>query len=191
MYCTVLIMSTEGKQKVVDALTSGFVALHRDDDARSSTSSDPVSGSSSSTSTDSTSNSDTEEEVTPEYLQSLLDKARQNAREEARRVKMLQEEKGTYGLGEEEIIKLSDRENEEEEKYVWEVCYFLYVSLCELDRCRLSILAYSLRHTSSLARLAIKHRPLCEIQRSRTQRPHPLRRLCQHHPKTQTQTGNS
>ncbi|KAH0831923.1 hypothetical protein J3R83DRAFT_12806 [Lanmaoa asiatica] len=91
-------MSTDvlnkGKQKVVEVLEGDFVALEQDRRR-------------------STSDSDTEEEVTPEYLQSLLDKARRNAREEARRVKMLQEEKETDGFGEEEIIKISDREEEE------------------------------------------------------------------------------
>lgn len=60
---------------------------------------------------------DEEEEVTPEYLQSLLDKARQNAREEAQRVRMLQEERETVGFGAQDIIKVGDEE-EKEEKYV-------------------------------------------------------------------------
>lgn len=123
-------MSTDvldkGKQKAVEAFERDVVALEQDNDARSSASSDPVSDSgsdsdsNSSTSTDSTSesDSDSEEEVTPEYLQSLLDKARRNAREEARRVKMLQEEKETDGFGEEEVIKIGDGEEEKEEKYV-------------------------------------------------------------------------
>ena len=78
-----------------------------------------LSASESEADSDSTSNSDsdTEDEVTPEYLQSLLDKARRNAREEARRVKMLQEERETDGFGEQEIIKIGDGE-EKEEKYV-------------------------------------------------------------------------
>jgi hypothetical protein len=63
---------------------------------------------------DSASNSDTEEEVTPEYLQSLLDTARRNVREEARRVAMLREEKETDGFGEQDIVKIGDGE----EKYV-------------------------------------------------------------------------
>lgn len=62
--------------------------------------------------------SDVEEEITPEYLQSLLDTARRNVREEAQRVKMLQEEKETNGFGEEDIIKMDDEEQEKEEKYV-------------------------------------------------------------------------
>ncbi|KAN0087439.1 Fcf2 pre-rRNA processing domain containing protein [Tylopilus felleus] len=60
--------------------------------------------------------SDVEEEITPEYLQSLLDTARRNVREEAQRVKMLQEEKETNGFGEEDIIKIDDEEQEKEEK---------------------------------------------------------------------------
>lgn len=59
-----------------------------------------------------------ETDVTPEYLQSLLDEARRNAREEARRVKMLQEEKETDGFGEEDIIKIGDEQKDKEEKYV-------------------------------------------------------------------------
>lgn len=120
-------MSTDaldkGKQKAVEAFEGDFVTLEQDDDAYLSTSSsdsgsDSDSNSSTSTNSMSDSDSDTEEEVTPEYLQSLLDKARRNVREEARRVNMLQEEKETDGFGEEEIIKIGDGEEEKAEKYV-------------------------------------------------------------------------
>lgn len=75
--------------------------------------------SSSTSDADSTSDSDTEEEITPGYLQSLLDKARQHAREEARRVSMLREERGVDGFGEQDIIKIGDGEEEQkEEEYV-------------------------------------------------------------------------
>ncbi|KAG8214467.1 Fcf2 pre-rRNA processing-domain-containing protein [Butyriboletus roseoflavus] len=107
----------KGKHKTVETLGGDFVAREQDSDARSSDSisdSDSDSDSNSSTPGDNTSdsNSDTEEDVTPEYLQSLLDEARRNAREEARRVKMLQEEKETDGFGEEEIIRISDGQEE-------------------------------------------------------------------------------
>ncbi|KAF8555203.1 Fcf2-domain-containing protein [Imleria badia] len=59
--------------------------------------------------------SDEGEEITPEYLQSLLDQARRNAREEAQRVKMLQEERETVGFGEQDVIKIGDGEKEKEE----------------------------------------------------------------------------
>lgn len=117
-------MSTDvlnkGKHKAVEG-EEDFVAHDQDDegDARLSTSSsdsDLDSDSDSSTSADGASDSDTEDEVTPEYLQSLLDKARRNAREEARRVRMLQEEKEMDAFGEKDIIKLGD--DEKEEKYV-------------------------------------------------------------------------
>ena len=115
-------MSTDvldkGKQKAVEG---DFVALEQDDDASTSPSdSDSDSDSNSSTSTDDMSDSDTEDEVTPEYLQSLLDKARRNAREEVRRVRMLQEEKEMDAFGEKDIIKIGDGEEEKEEKYVRE-----------------------------------------------------------------------
>lgn len=89
-----------------DVLDEGNLGMASDSDSDSST-----------FEAESTSDSDTEEEVTPEYLQSLLDTARRNAREEARRVKMLQEEKETDGFGEQEIIKIGEGE-EKEEQYV-------------------------------------------------------------------------
>lgn len=112
-------MSTDkGKQKAIETFEGDYVELEEDEDAHSSTSSsdsDSDSDSNSSTSADgTTSDSDTEEEITPEYLQSLLDKARQ----EARRVKMLQEEKEADPFGEKDIIKLDDGEDETDEKYV-------------------------------------------------------------------------
>lgn len=61
--------------------------------------------------------SDEEEEITPEYLNSLLDQARLNAREEAQRAKMLREERETVGFGEQDIIKIAGGE-EKEEPYV-------------------------------------------------------------------------
>ena len=57
--------------------------------------------------------SDEEEEITPEYLNSLLDQARLNAREEAQRAKMLREERETVGFGEQDIIKIADGEEKE------------------------------------------------------------------------------
>ncbi|KAI9568617.1 Fcf2 pre-rRNA processing-domain-containing protein [Boletus coccyginus] len=84
-----------------------------DEENQSASSSDE---SSSTSDADSTSDSDMEEEVTPEYLQSLLDKARQHAREEARRVNMLREERGMDGFGEQDIIKISDGEEEQKEE---------------------------------------------------------------------------
>jgi hypothetical protein len=112
----------KGKQKATEE-PRGFVPLDQDD-ASSATSHSQHSQSDSSSdsedsdsgSSDSSSDSDSEEDITPEYLQSLLNKARQNVREEARRAKMLQEEKQAAGFGEEEIIKVGGEE--EEDKYV-------------------------------------------------------------------------
>jgi len=91
--------------------------LDSDEGHQSASSSDERSSTSDA---DSTSNSDTEEEITPEYLQSLLDKARRHAREEARRVSMLREEREVDGFGgkDVDIIKIGDGEEEEEEEYV-------------------------------------------------------------------------
>jgi hypothetical protein len=74
--------------------------------------------------------SDEGEEITPEYLQSLLDQARRNAREEAQRVKMLQEERETVGFGEQDVIKIGDGEKEKEETYVWWVVFAAASDLC-------------------------------------------------------------
>ncbi|KAF8443083.1 Fcf2 pre-rRNA processing-domain-containing protein [Boletus edulis BED1] len=60
--------------------------------------------------------SDSEEEITPEYLQSLLDKARQNAREEAQRVKMLREEGEMHAFGEQDIIQIGEGDEAKEEE---------------------------------------------------------------------------
>jgi len=115
-------MSTDASVEVIE---SDFVALEPDDDGTSSSSesdvvtSDSDSGSDSesdsSSDADSASDSDTEDEVTPEYLQSLLDKARRNAREEARMAKMLRDERETVGFGEQDMIKIGGDEDEEEQ----------------------------------------------------------------------------
>ncbi|KAF8840754.1 Fcf2-domain-containing protein [Paxillus ammoniavirescens] len=107
----------KGKQKVSEE-PRGFFPLGQDD-ASTVTShsqhsqSDSGSDSEDSSSSDSSSDFDSEEDITPEYLQSLLNKARQNVREEARRAKMLQEEKQAAGFGEKEIIKFGGEEEED------------------------------------------------------------------------------
>ena len=88
-----------------------------DDDARSSSLSDSDSESSTSIS-DSTSDSDSEEEIELGYLQSLLDTARQKAREEAQRIKMLREENA---FGETDVIKVGNGEDEKEDECVFAV----------------------------------------------------------------------
>ncbi|KAG6376952.1 hypothetical protein JVT61DRAFT_986 [Boletus reticuloceps] len=60
--------------------------------------------------------SDSEEVITPEYLQSLLDKARQNVREEAQRVKMLREEGEMHAFGEQDIIQIGEGDEAKEEQ---------------------------------------------------------------------------
>ncbi|KIK91892.1 hypothetical protein PAXRUDRAFT_26888 [Paxillus rubicundulus Ve08.2h10] len=108
----------KGKKKAAEE-PRGFVPLGQDNTSSATShsqhsQSDSSSDSSSdSGSSDSSSDSDPEEDITPEYLQSLLDKARQNVREEARRAKMLQEEKQAAGFGEEEIIKVGGEEEED------------------------------------------------------------------------------
>ncbi|KAF9242576.1 Fcf2-domain-containing protein [Melanogaster broomeanus] len=107
------VILDKGKQKATEDSSKGdFVPLDLDyaSSATSSHRSESASSSDSDSSSDSSSDSDLEEEVTLVYLQSLLEKARQNVREEARRVKMLQEEKQYAGFGEEELIKIGGEE---------------------------------------------------------------------------------
>ena len=60
-----------------------------------------------------------------------------------------------------------------------------------LDYYHLLILVYFPRRTLNLERRVTRLRLPCGIQTSHAQRQRPLQRLCQHHLKTQTPTGNS
>ncbi|KAG2039552.1 Fcf2 pre-rRNA processing-domain-containing protein [Suillus americanus] len=91
----------KGKEK---ATQDDFISF----DLASESSSSSGSSSSSSSNTDSDSDSD-DEEITEEYLQSLLDKAKSNARESANMKKALRE--NAFGAGE-DIIKLDGDESE-------------------------------------------------------------------------------
>ncbi|KIJ64479.1 hypothetical protein HYDPIDRAFT_111805 [Hydnomerulius pinastri MD-312] len=104
----------KGKQKARDGLVplnqgNGSSQTFPSNHSESGSDSDSDSNSS-----DSSSDSDSEdEEITPEYLQSLLEKARQNVREEAKRAKMLREEKQSAPFGEEEVIKIGGDEDDQ------------------------------------------------------------------------------
>ncbi|KAL4073244.1 Fcf2 pre-rRNA processing-domain-containing protein [Scleroderma yunnanense] len=107
-----MAMETLDKGKKKESAEATNTQDDRDDDnieaSSSASDSSPDNSDSDSGSSSSTSSSDSEpEEVTQEYLNSLLAKARQNAREEARLAKMLEDER----WHEQDVIKV-DAEDE-------------------------------------------------------------------------------
>ncbi|KAG6336065.1 hypothetical protein ID866_3038 [Astraeus odoratus] len=100
----------KGKGKATEVEEEGVVLLDDHDDENSSVSSASEDGSSDSESASSDCSSESEpEDITQEYLKSLLDKARKNAREETRMAKMLEEE----GWHEQEVIEIEGEDEEQ------------------------------------------------------------------------------
>ncbi|KAJ8453827.1 hypothetical protein ONZ51_g13381 [Trametes cubensis] len=118
-------LDTEGAERTTARATSPSVASNSSESDADSDSSDS-SSSSSESEEDSDFDSDSEEDVTPEFLESLLAKARQNATRTATK-------QVASGNGEEEFIQLnSDDEDEngkKKEPYVLPVLMFIAVGL--------------------------------------------------------------